>query len=802
MRFLNIPVLTWVRAQWRGSIRLRHTVLLSTIILVVMGIGSALMLYELRTTLRQAAEARGLAFSRALALMGGLVISDKLFRIQEEINRYQQDPDILDIDVIDRDRMIVAAKHVGRIGTVLNDPQLQSFLQRKDEVITYRPDATGHPVLVIIEPVIVKEEQIPARIRTIFSLASVHREELALVNRIVLVTLVLMLAGILAIQLAQRQVSRVFYGIIGQLQGALATLTASQPRTEVQRTPHEPASAARPGQGELEHLTDVVTDTTHMLKRQSEALQALTVSLEQKVQERTAELAVARDQALSASQHKSEFLANMSHELRTPLNAVIGFSEVLLEKMFGELNTKQEEYLQDILSSGRHLLTLINDILDLAKVEAGRMELELSTFSLPSVLDKALSLVREQASRHGVRLKLDLDPGLDVVTADERKLKQILLNLLSNAVKFTPPSGIVTLAGAVTDAGVEISVHDTGIGISREEQDKIFDEFYQVATDRKGKTEGTGLGLALARQFVLLHGGTMRVESEPGKGSTFTCTLPIRAPEQAVHPVEAGRPETDDLTTLVRTGPLALVIEDDPAAAKLFSIYLMEAGFTVELAASGERGLELARIRRPALITLDILMPKVDGWDLLARLKADPFTASIPVVIVSIVDQRGKGFALGAVDYIVKPVKKEDLMRAVRHAVAALQPASRKPTIVVVDDDPMALGLMEAVLEPEGYTVLKATAGAQAIPLIREYRPDLIVLDLLMPEMDGFQVVDVLRQDAATAQIPIVILTNRTLSKEEKEGLNGRISYLTQKADFGRTEFLAVVRSLVTHEVA
>jgi signal transduction histidine kinase len=241
-----------------------------------------------------------------------------------------------------------------------------------------------------------------------------------------------------------------------------------------------------------------------------------------------------------ANRHKSEFLANMSHELRTPLNAVIGFSEVLLAQMFGEVNEKQAEYLQDILSSGRHLLSLINDILDLSKIEAGRMELELATFDLPAALDNALTLVRERAASHGIDVELRLGEGIPALVADERKVKQILLNLLSNAVKFTPEGGRVTVAAQLLDGSIEVSVSDTGVGIAAEDQEAIFEEFRQVGSDYARKREGTGLGLPLARRFVELHGGTIRVKSAPGEGSTFTITLPLRP---AGRPSAAERPE-------------------------------------------------------------------------------------------------------------------------------------------------------------------------------------------------------------------------------------------------------------------
>jgi DNA-binding response OmpR family regulator len=486
----------------------------------------------------------------------------------------------------------------------------------------------------------------------------------------------------------------------------------------------------------------------------------------------------------------------MSHELRTPLNAVIGFSEVLLEKMFGEINRKQEEYLGDILGSGRHLLALINDILDLAKIESGHMELDLGTFELPAVLNSTFTLIRERATRHSIHVSLDIDHRLGRFTADERKLKQILLNLLSNAVKFTPDDGALSLKAVLQDDGVEISVSDTGIGIEPEFQQKIFDEFIQVG-DHLRKREGTGLGLALTKKFIELHGGRIWVQSAKGQGSTFTFTLPVLStpPEKRSAPTEV-KPDAHPNAN----APLVLVVEDDPAAAKLLSIYLMEAGFSVEVAADGDAGLEKAKTLRPSLITVDILIPKTDGWELLTRLKADQATASIPVVVVSIVDEPGRGFSLGAADYLLKPVDGEVLVRVIQRVVRNNARDQRGRSVLVIDDDPVILELMEAVLRPEGFEVLKAKDGRHGLQIARERNPDLVVLDLLMPEMNGFEVVDEMHGCSETASIPIVILTNKSLSREEKDRLNGRIIAIRQKGEFHREDFVAQVRSLLKPE--
>jgi signal transduction histidine kinase/CheY-like chemotaxis protein len=515
--------------------------------------------------------------------------------------------------------------------------------------------------------------------------------------------------------------------------------------------------------------------------------------LEVKVRERTLELEEANLKLDAASRHKSEFLASMSHELRTPLNAIIGFSDVLIERLFGELTAKQEEYLRDIREGGWHLLSLINDILDLSKIEAGRMELERSTFSLPEALENGLAMVRERANRHGIALSLEVDPALDVIEADERKVKQVVFNLLSNAVKFTPDGGQVGIKARLDDGGVWVTVWDTGIGIAPEDQGRIFEEFQQVGSVYTEKREGTGLGLALAKRFVELHGGRIWVESEVGQGSRFTFTLPVRVAPQAEAAPALGEPPAVGPEL---EGPLALVVEDDPQAGELLRLYLEGAGCRVEVARDGEEGFDKARRFHPALITLDLLLPKVDGWDVLVRLKGEPETWEIPVVIVSIVEERGKGFTLGAADYLVKPLSREELVNALQRVGLKRRP-QEAVTILAIDDDPMALELVDVILSGEGFQVLKASSGEEGLAAAHLERPALIILDLLMPEVDGFAVVERLRADPATAAIPIVILTSQQLSADEKARLNGAIACLARKGEFTREAFVSLVRNLL-----
>jgi CheY-like chemotaxis protein len=377
-----------------------------------------------------------------------------------------------------------------------------------------------------------------------------------------------------------------------------------------------------------------------------------------------AALQQAKETAETATRHKSEFLANMSHELRTPLNAIIGFSDVLLEKMFGELNEKQEEYLQDILSSGQHLLSLINDILDLSKVEAGKMELEPAVFNLRGLLEGSLVMVKERALAHGLTLSLDIAEDINTFIGDERKIKQILFNLLSNAVKFTPDKGKVSVTVTKTDGVVRVVVRDTGVGIAAEDQQQIFEAFQQVGKGTVGKPEGTGLGLALTKKFIELHGGQIWVESTLGQGSAFTFTLPIAgAADGASPPIVHQKAVREGRAEAASTVPLVLIIDDDAKAVELLRLYLTEAGYAVTIARDGQAGFEQVTQFHPDAIILDVLLPKVDGWAFLTQIKADPALGEVPIIIASVVDQKAKGLALGAAQYLVKPVPKEELLR-------------------------------------------------------------------------------------------------------------------------------------------
>ena len=487
------------------------------------------------------------------------------------------------------------------------------------------------------------------------------------------------------------------------------------------------------------------------------------------------QLELQRRELATTSQHKSDFLASMSHELRTPLNAVIGFSEVLLERMFGDLNDRQADYVQDILDAGRHLLALLNDVLDLSKVEAGRMELDVTTFPAVDAISSVLALVRERAAAHEVDVRFDPAEAPAQITGDELRLKQVLLNVVGNAVKFTPAGGAVTVRAWTDGPEVLVTVTDTGIGIAESDRSRIFDSFQQ-GTRSASSSEGTGLGLTLTRRIVELHGGRMWLESELGVGSTFGLALP-RQEQPGPVPGWTEPPVDDTRRTVV-------VIEDDPSSAELVGVHLAAAGLRPVPVRTGEEGLAAIRALRPTAVVLDIHLPGMDGWDVLSTIKADPALAATPVVVVSVLPERGRGFALGASDYLVKPVSKEGLLGAVWRALAErVDRTSERRHAVVIDDDPAALELVRATLEPQGWTVTTCTGGAEALAVIREVNPSVVLLDLLMPDVDGFEVVDALRADARTAATPVVVLTAKTLTAADRHRLQGRIEFVASKGE-------------------
>ena len=494
----------------------------------------------------------------------------------------------------------------------------------------------------------------------------------------------------------------------------------------------------------------------------------------------------------AADRHKSEFLANMSHELRTPLNAIIGYSEMLQEDA-ADLGAEQfTDDLKKINAAGKHLLELINAVLYISKIESVKMEIYLETFYVAVLIKDIAAVISPLAAKNANRLDLRCADTIGAMRADLTKVRQALFNLLSNACKFTDHGTItLTVTREVLDGrdGLVFSVHDTGIGMTPEQLTRLFEAFSQADAATTRKYGGTGLGLALSRRLCRMMGGDVTVETEVGRGSTFTIRLPVEvADDTAEAVVPAERVVPDAVGTV-------LVIDDEPAVRDLMQRFLVKEGFHVVTASGGEEGLRQARDVRPDAITLDVMMPGMDGWAVLSALKADPDLADIPVIMLTIVDDRNLGYALGASDYLTKPIDRERL-------VTVLAKYRRDLPVLVVDDDAGVRQLLRRMLEPAGYTVVEAENGRVALERLRDVVPSVVLLDLMMPEMDGFEFVTEFRRHESWGAIPIVVITAKDLSQEDHERLNGYVQRILQKGTQSRQQLLGEVRELVARGLA
>lgn len=522
-----------------------------------------------------------------------------------------------------------------------------------------------------------------------------------------------------------------------------------------------------------------------------------------KRKEEEVELRRAQEAADQANQAKSAFLANMSHELRTPLNAIIGYTEMLIER--AEF-TGQGESLSDlnkVESAGNHLLGLINDVLDLSKIEAGKMTLYLEDIPISKMIEEVAATIQPLITKNTNELVVECPPDAPVLHADVTKVRQTLFNLLSNAAKFTE-EGMVRLRVRInnndTEPRVAFEVADTGIGMNPEQLGRLFKAFSQADDSTTRKFGGTGLGLVISRRFCQLMGGDITVTSEPGEGTTFTATIPLQVQGEQPLMTRAPFPDQSQITPSTAgpshpDAPLILIVDDDPTTIDLLSRNLVKEGYAVISADNGIDALALARTRFPRLITLDVMMPSMDGWSVLSTLKADPKTQDIPVVMVSMVDDLQLGYTLGAADYLTKPVDRSRLVAALNRHVTP----SERSVALIIDDLADNRTMLNHALTQAGWTAVEAEDGLAGLEAFAEHQPQLILLDLMMPEMDGFEFIRILRQRPDGKDVPVIVVTAKDLSPEERESLRTGVENVIQKSAIAPDGLLAEIRDKITN---
>jgi PAS domain S-box-containing protein len=511
------------------------------------------------------------------------------------------------------------------------------------------------------------------------------------------------------------------------------------------------------------------------------------VTLQKRAQE---VLVQAKEEAENATKFKDQFLSTMSHELRTPLNAVLGFSDLLADERYGPLNDRQQRYVSHIHTGGKHLLELITDILDISKIEAGRMELTLEDVTVASAFTEVTSALYPLAEKKSQALLQQVEPNLHV-HADAMRFKQVLMNLAGNAIKFTPEGGRIEMAARRVDNQVRVEVRDNGPGIPPEQQQRIFEAFFRL-TETGSTTEGTGLGLAITARLVELHGSKLGIESQAGAGACFYFSLPLSvgAPNQ---PIQTVLP-----MPRAHNAPRILIIEDNAATGQLIQSQLASSGYETLRCDKPERATDMAAEHQPSAITLDLLMKPVHGLEVLLQLKNDPRTSRIPVIVVTIEDQPGLGTALGADEYLIKPVDKATLLAAVERCLQSRGGAAPTRTILVVEDDVSTLEMIVELLEAYGYAVSTAADGEQARVNVAQFLPELVILDLVLPKVSGFELLAEWRSNPRTADLPVFVLTSKDLTKEEEKYIHAHAESLLRKQNSWREQLIKQLERVVT----
>ena len=791
--------LNWPLRIWRGHLRLRLSIEMALLIATIMIAASSFLLFEIRQSIEQATQARALAITRTFAMMGAAAVLDNLFRIQEALGRYADDPDVLSIDVIDPDNLIVASMNPSRIGLQFRDSALTLAQDRKQEVMAHDLSEDRTTVLIAIAP-LRNEQHIEAWVRIEYSLASMQQQLATSANQLTLITILLIGSSIAVGQLGIRRICRIFQKTARELQDTLQTLRPSTGNGQSFANPIQSPNSrggASPT-GELERMAGIVSETTALLTTQTQTLQSFSASLEQAVTERTTELLGAKEAAEAASVAKSQFLANMSHEIRTPMNGVLGMAELLLNS---SLTDKQRHLADSVHRSGTALLSIINDILDFSKIEAGKLELEHIEFGFRDTVEEAVDLFAEPAGEKGLELTCFLPDDIpDNVIGDPVRLRQILLNLLGNAIKFSQRGEVtVSMQVLAQDANMlrlKCEVRDTGIGIAPHAQAQLFTAFSQADGSTTRRFGGTGLGLAIVKQLVQLMGGEVGIVSTPGQGSTFWFTLQLGC--------AAPRERLVSTQDSFLRGTRILIVDDHATNRFILNSQLASWGAETFCADSGLAALAILnqqeQDRTPIdLAILDIHMPDMNGLMLADAIKSNAVIRHVDLLALSSIDSQPEGEGAGQGQFMAwlrKPARQSllrDCLQRWHQGAPAKQPMGRAvpiaPTrvtgrVLLVEDNPVNREVATGMLQLLGYQVDSAENGQQALEIAATGAYDVVLIDCQMPVMDGFTATAHIRereQQRHQARIPIIALTANAMEGDRERCLAaGMDDYLSK----------------------